>query len=173
LDRCRRLIGPLRPAACGLVHLEVRCSRWVMAEVRCATCFFSTSCCMTCSFSTACANSVGRGGVLLLLDLVLLCGPMRSVVGRGDIVPRCIWTKADGRVRRDSDHGLRETEVDGSQREPLGSVILEEQSGSASGVNIHLQEPLCSLLPPTKQRKNGMERLCPTRLANQTLPKMA
>jgi hypothetical protein len=61
-------------------------------------------------------------------------------------------------------------EANWSQCEPSGSVVLEEWSGSTSRANIRLQEQLCSRLPPTKQRKNGTQRLRPTRLTNQTLP---
>jgi hypothetical protein len=43
-----------------------------------------------------------------------------------------------------SDHRWIKTEVDGSEREPMGSVVLEEWSGSASVLNIQLWEPLCS-----------------------------
>jgi hypothetical protein len=61
-------------------------------------------------------------------------------------------------------------EAEGSQCEPLGSVILEVQSGSVSGVNIRLRELLCSLFPPTKQQKDKMEQLHPMILMNQILP---
>jgi hypothetical protein len=59
-------------------------------------------------------------------------------------------------VRKGSDHGLREMEVDGSQHEPLGSVVLKERSDSTSGVR-----PGLAQLPTSDSQAESGE-LCQT-----------